>query len=61
MAFNANAAATGNALERQENANDIARREEEDFQELNNAALDQVDPAQRSRHAVLPGKGNFSC
>ena len=56
MAFNAQAAAVGNALERQDDT--TARREEEDYNELQNAALEKVDPAARSRHAVLRGKGN---
>lgn len=54
MAFQAR---TGNDLEKQEASNEVSRREREDYAELQNAALDKLDPNLRSRHAVLPGKG----
>ena len=57
---NQEAAATGNALERQQPAVENSRRERDDYAELQNAALEKIDPGMRSRHAVLPSKGLFS-
>ena len=50
---------TGNALERQVAANEVANREADDYRELQVAALEKLDPALRSRHTLLPGKGNI--
>lgn len=51
---------TGNALEKQEHANETANREAEDYRELQVAALEKLDPNLRSKHAVLKGKGSFT-
>lgn len=50
---------TGNALEKQDAANEVADREAEDYRELQIAALEKLDPALRSRHTLLPGKGKW--
>ena len=48
---------TGNALEKQEPANETANREAEDYRELQVAALEKLDPNVRSKHAMLKSKG----
>jgi hypothetical protein len=38
-------------------AREAANREEEDYRDLNIAALEKLDPSVRSRTAILPGSG----
>lgn len=48
---------TGNALEKQVNANEVANREADDYRQLQMAALEKLDPNVRSKHAVLQSSG----